>query len=227
MNEYALKTGLWAARLLILSLIIWIVSFFGIAFTSPLFIWTNLQDYLTFVQTNSQVFQNTAKLFMFLFAPIYLLLINSFYDYATEKKKPLARLSLLFATAFTITSCIHYFVQLSVVRLNIEQGYTNGLEHFVQANPLSIMTAIDMLGWTFFFGLSSLFIFPIFTGDKLNRVIRYSFVVNGIFCMLAAIGYLFQIDVLTFLCVNLGLGGAVVVIAISSMRLFGKLVKVC
>lgn len=223
MNTLSYKIGYWSACLLTLTFVVWIVCFVGIALTSHMFLWTNLSDYITFEHANSQVFQNIAKFFMLLVGPLYILLINSFYNYASSDKKALVRISLLFATAFAILSSLHYFVQLSAVRLNIEHGQIAGLEYFVQANPNSIMTAIDMLGWTLFLGLSSFFIFPIFTGDRINNLIRYSFILNGISCIMAGIGYVFQINVLTFLFINLGAGGSIMTVAIASIQLFKRL----
>jgi hypothetical protein len=220
MNTISIKIGYWSSVLLTLSFIAWIVCFVGIVATSPMFIWTNLNDYLIYARNNNQFFQNIAKFFMLLFGLIYVLYINSLYDGADESKKGLARISLLFGTAFAILSSIHYFVQLSAVNMDILENQTAGLEHFVQANPHSIMTAIDMLGWTLFLGLSSLFIAPLFSGSRLNTIIRLGFITNGICCLLGAIAYLFQLDIVTFLCMNLGIGGAILTVAIASIKWF-------
>ena len=109
------------------------------------------------------------------------------------------------------------------MRLNIGKGHFEGMEYFVQANPDSIMTSIDMLGWTLFLGLSSLFIFPVFDGPGPNKVLRYAFLVNGLSCMLAGAGYIFQINILTFLFINLGMGGAMMTITITAVRFFKRL----
>ena len=134
------------------------------------------------------------------------------------------KISIIFALAFAVLTSLHYFVQLSSVRLNIEKGNFEGLEHFVQANPISIITSIDMLGWILFLGLSSFFIFPIFTGNRLNRIIRYSFIINGLSCFIAGIRYIFKIDILTFIFINSGVGGAVITMTISSIKLFRRLI---
>ncbi len=223
MNTLSYKIGFWASLLLTISLVVWIICFTGIAITSPLFYWTNLSDYLAYENAYSQVFQNIAKSFMLIFGPLYVLFIHGFYNYAADNKKDLVRISLLFGLAFAILSCINYFVQLSSVRLNIAHGQSSGLEHFIQANPNSIITSVNMLGWTLFLGLSSFFIYPVFTGDRLNRIIRYAFIVNGFSCALAGIGYVFQIDLLTFLFVNLGVGGALMTVSIASIKLFMRL----
>lgn len=224
MNSLSNKIGFWSAQLLTFTFVIWIACFVGIATTSPLFNWTNLPDYITYFQSNGQCFQNIAKFFMLLFGPLYVLFINSYYDYATDNKKVLVRISLLFGIAFAVLSSINYFVQLTVVRLNIEQGHIDGLGHFVQANPYSVMSSINMLGWTLFLGLSSLFIFPIFKGDKLNKIIGYAFLFNSISCVLGGVGYIFRIDLLTFAFMNLGLGGSVMTFSIASTSLFKRLI---
>jgi hypothetical protein len=128
---------------------------------------------------------------------------------------------MMFGLVFATLSCIHYFVQLSSVRINLDNGITSGMEHFVQANPLSIMTSIDMLGWTFFLGLSSIFTaFSVKWNDRLGKWIRFAFLVNGISCFLALTGYLMQIDVLTFVFINLGVGGAMMIASVSTATLF-------
>lgn len=222
MNTYSYKTGHAASAIITVIFVLWIICFVGIALTSPLFRWTNLADYLVFEQSNSQFFQNIAKASMLLFGPVYVIFIHSFYSVQSGKQREMARLSLLFALAFAVLSCIHYFVQLSVVLINIASGETNGLELYLQANPYSIMTAIDMLGWTLFLGLSSLFMFPVFSGSKLDKTLRYAFLINGISCLLGAVGYIFQIDLLTFLCVNLFLGGEVLTFSIGSSVWFKR-----
>jgi hypothetical protein len=78
-----------------------------------------------------------------------------------------------------------------------------------------------MLGWTLFLGLSSLFLFFAVHGHR--KWISAGFLINGISCMVAMIGYLFQIDILTFTCINLGVGGAMIIVSISSLRFFKSL----
>ena len=225
MNTLYYKIGLWSSIILTISFVAWIVCFVGIAATSPLFIWTNLSDYLDFENANSQVFQNIAKIFMLIFGPVYFLFIMSIYGIAEEGKRDLVRISSLFALAFCILSSINYFVQLTAVRLNILNGTTAGLESFVQANPISIISAINMLAWTLFLGLSALFIFPIFRGSRLQNTIRKAFVALAFSCFTACLAYVFQIDLLTFISVNLGLGGAVLVISIASIKLWRQMIK--
>jgi len=221
MQTISTKTGFWSSITLLLTFIIWIVCFTGIAATSPLFIWSDLNHYIDYFKSNDQFFQNLAKFAMLIFGPVYVMLINSFHDRSTTDRKTLSRLGLLFGLVFATLSCIHYFVQLSSVRINLERGFTSGMEHFVQANPLSVMTSIDMLGWTLFLGLSTFFTaFSISENTRLGKWIRGGLYLNSVSCLIAFIGYLFQIDLLTFIGINLGVGGAIMTVSISSAKLF-------
>ena len=90
-------------------------------------------------------------------------------------------------------------------------------------NPGAAILAVNMLGWTLFFGLSSLFAGVVFSGSRLEKVIRYAFLLNGIFCLLGGIGFLFEITALVFLTINLGMGASVLVITIALTFLFRRL----
>ncbi len=46
---------------------------------------------------------------------------------------------------FFVLIGINYFIQISAVRLQIKAGQTNGLGQFIQANPVSVFSAINML----------------------------------------------------------------------------------
>jgi hypothetical protein len=223
MKNLSYKIGYYTAVSLSVLFVSWMVCFIGIAVTSPLFFWSGLADYLNYAEQNSQFLQHVAKALMLVFGPLFVVLINSFYEFAPKEKRFLVRLSLLFALGFALLSSLHYFVQLSAVRLNMVEGTTQGLDWFVQANPHSIMTSIDMLGWTLFLGATSFCLFPVFGKGKGEAVIRFAFLATGIFSMLAGIGYLFQIDILTFLCANLGVGGALLATMLSAARLFKRL----
>jgi len=171
-------------------------------------------------RSTGHFYQHLAYVFMLVTGPAWLLIIHGYYEISPASGKATGRISLLFALGFTILSSLHYFVQLSAVRLSLAGGNWEGMEPFLQANPLSVMTSIDMLGWTLFLGLSSLFMVPFFSGSYSGRFLKYAFLVNGVSCLMAGIGYLFQIDVLTFICINLLTGGAMVAIAAGSLKRF-------
>jgi hypothetical protein len=104
---------------------------------NPIFLWTNLSDYVTYVNKYNQSFKYIAQFSMLLFGVLYIILHGSIYDYTRNDKKILARISIFFGIIFMALICVHYFIQLSAVRLNILKGHTEGLEQFIQSNPTS------------------------------------------------------------------------------------------
>jgi hypothetical protein len=214
MNKLAARLGFWSSFGGAAAFLLFIVCFTAIALTNPLFTWTNLSDYLAYNQKYDQTFRYIAQTAMLCFGPLYVLMLNSIHDFARDEMKPLSRAAIAFGAIFAALIGIHYFVQISAVRLNVDKGQVEGIEQFLQANPSSAIMAVNMLGWTLFLGLSSLFIAPVFSGSKLAGAIRLLFLLNGAFCILAGIGYVFEIVPLVFVTINLGMGGCVTALTI-------------
>jgi hypothetical protein len=111
-------------------------------------------------------------------------------------------------------------VQVTAVRLSLQHNQLAGLEQIVQANPFSAVSAINMLGFTLFLGLASLFVGFAFNGGKWERILRFAFLLNGLFMLAGGLGYILQINLLIFLTLNFGLGGALLVVFVAAMKLF-------
>jgi hypothetical protein len=222
-NRISIKIGFWSAFLSAILFLIFTICFIIVFTTPPLQYWTNIADYAAYTNKVSQPFKYIAQAAMLLFAPLYVLLLNSFHDIAASDKKVLTRISLCFGIIFAILISSHYFIQLSSVRQNIFLGKLEGLEQFVQANPYSASSSINMLGWTLFFGLSSLFIAPIFANGKLEKFIKYIFILNGISVMIGGIGFIFNLTTLIFITINFFMGGAITVNAIALTVFFGRM----
>jgi hypothetical protein len=225
MKSISIKLGYWASSICIATFVIWTVCFVAIFKVNPIFEWTNLADYITYTGNYNQSFKYLAQFAMLLFAPAFLIMLHSINDYAPEDKKILGRIGISFATIFAACIGIHYFVQISSVRLSIARGQIAGLEQFIQVNPTSGIAGINLVGWTLFFSLSSFFIAPIFTGSRLNKVIKYAFISNGIICILGGIGYVFDNIILIFLTLNLGMGAATLTATIALFVFFKRLQK--
>ncbi len=222
MNKIISKLGYWSALISASTFVIWIICFVGIMATSPLFYWTNLTEYLDFISSNNQFFQYLAKSFMIVFSMSFLVLMISLGEIVEADKKVLAKIGIVFGLIFTVLSSIHYFAQVSSVRWAISGGQFEGIEHFLQANPTSFLSSINMLGWTLFLGLSTLFMAFAIGGNKTKKVIRVSLIINGISCLLAGVGYITQTDIITFLFINLFAGGALLVFTVSSSFMFHR-----
>jgi len=193
-SPLALKLGFWSAVTAFLTFVIYTVCFVAILRSSPLFTWTTLADYVAYVEAYGGVLRPLAQFSMLLFGLSFVVLLNSIHEYTRTERKILTRVSVGFGLLFAVTVGIHYFTQFSAVRLNVLEGRTEGLEHFVQANPYSILSAINMLGWTVFLGLASLFVAPVFSAAGLERLIRFALLLNGVFCLSGGIGYVWEIN---------------------------------
>jgi len=218
MNKIILNIGLWSAIICLTSFIVWIISFAGIAIQSPLFYWTNIEDYIQYINNNNQFFQYLAKSFMIIFSLAYMILAIFFYEFTITDRKILAKIGITFSIMFALVSSVHYFVQISSVRFAITENEYSGLEHFLQSNPSSFLSSVNMLGWTIFLGLSTLFMYLGLIHRSETKGIRLGLLINSISCIFGGIGYLFQIDLLTFVFINLGVGLAFFIITISSIR---------
>ncbi|MDX1414218.1 MAG: hypothetical protein R3293_08500 [Candidatus Promineifilaceae bacterium] len=222
MNPLSAKLGFWSAALAAAAFIIFSIAFIAIVLLNPLFIWTDFTAYVSYISDNNQLLKYVAQFCMLLFGPLFIILTNSIHDFASKDKKVLSRLAVYFSILFAGMITINYFVELSIVRQNLTHGRLEGLEQFVQANPASFITAVNMLGWTLFFGLSCLFLFPLFSRSRLQRIIRYALFANTLFMFLGGISYLFEQTVFVFIFMNFLMGGAVLVTTIALAILFSR-----
>ncbi len=160
---------------------------------------------------------------MIVFSLAFMVLVFVFYEFTDTKRQILAKIAIAFSIMFALVSAVHYYIQISAIRFALLANTYSGLEHFLQSKPTSIISSVNMLGWTIFLGLSSLFIYLSFRPDIMTKAIRLGLLINTISCLLAGVGYLFQIDLITFIFINIGVGGAFLIITISSIRFFTKL----
>ena len=220
MNSIALKAGYWASVIGIAAFVGYTFCFFGILVVNPIFIWTNFDNYIMSVQTTNQIFKHIAMVLMIVYGVCFVIQVCSIDEIVERSKKYYAKLAELFGIGFLTLICINYFVQITTVRMQIDMGQTNGLEQFIQANPISGMAAINMLGWTIFFGLSCIFAGLALGNTKIEQVIKYAFLSNGVMMFLGVIGYLLDKSVVVFLCMNLGMGSAILIATIPLCYLF-------
>lgn len=73
------------------------------------------------------------------------------------------------------------------------------------------MTGLNMLGWSVFLGLASLFAAPIFSGGQLEKSIKAVLILNGVCCLLGGLSYIYEFALGVFLFITFGMGGAVTV----------------
>jgi hypothetical protein len=124
----------------------------------------------------------------FILTSIFLIVITCIYYSAPDDKKILGQIGLSFAIIYATMISMNYFIQLTFVKF----GAFN-TDIFSITNPQSMMMTIEVLGY-FFMGLSTLFIAPIFQSGRLEKLIRWLFVFNGILGIGGAIGFALNLD---------------------------------
>ena len=207
-NRIPAQLGFWAAVLSAAAFLLYTLSFVAILAAGPPLVWTNLQEYVEAVRQTNQSWKHLAQFSMLLFAPLFLVLLHSIHELAPRPKQPLSRIAISFGLGFAVLFALHYFVQLSTVRLGIAGGDVAGLEHFIQLRPHAAITAGNMLGTSLFLGLASLFMAPVFGRRPLERPVRLAFLATGVICLGSGVAFLLDSAVLNFLLTTFALGGA-------------------
>ena len=141
--------------------------------------------------------------------PVFTVLMACIHDYARTERKIFSRLGMLFAVGYAVLIGFNYFMQLTLVRQNL---YT---APFAMDNPQSVFFVIEVLGYGVM-GLATLFAAWVFDSGRLEKGIRWLFVINGVLGIGGMIGYALGLSV------NILLGGLVVwdiVMPISSILL--------
>ena len=120
------------------------------------------------------------------------------HQVVSADKKLFSQTSLLFIIIFATLTSINRYVGLTVVRQSLSSGDTNGLNWFMPYAWPSVMLALEILAWGFFFGLACLCLAPVFTLGKLEHLIFWVLIVTGILSLLSVLGQVIGTSPLTF-----------------------------
>jgi len=157
MCKSSARLGFWSALTGISAFVVYILSFVIILFINPAFTWTDFNAFLAYTAKYDQFFKYLAMFFMLVYGICFVIQLVCIDEFIDKSKHFYAKLAMLFGLGFAVLIGINYFIQLSAVRLQLESGQTEGLEQFIMSFPISGIASINMLGWTLFFGLASLF----------------------------------------------------------------------
>jgi len=119
----------------------------------------------------------------FLLTSSFLVVMVCIYCFASDEKKVFGLVGLSFAIIYVTLISVNYFIQLTFVRQS-----TFDASMFEMTNSASMMWVIEVLGY-FFMGLATLFAAPVFGSGRIERLIKWLFVANGILGILTPVGY--------------------------------------
>ena len=187
MTKLSTQIGQWTAWSETVVGYTYLAGYIALLANFPISPWVSIQAFANEIGSSYYVALTGLQVLAFFQALLVLVLAISIYEYASPEKKILARLGIVFALAFAILSSMHYYIQWVGVRQSILRDDLTGLGLFVQFNFDSPISAINMLGWMFFYGLTTLALAPIFERGRIENWIRWAFIINGIGCVLSAV----------------------------------------
>lgn len=218
----AAQIGSVSALMAITAITVYMLSLFAILVVNPLYVWSDFSSYLAYQQQHPQLFKYLAQAMMLLYPLMFVLMLNSALDTRPIDTHTAMRAALLFALGFAVLVAMHYWVQITAVRMNIDVGTPDDLLQFIQAKPNSAMSAINLLGWTVFYSLSSLLAAPAFSGNRIENALRWAFVINGVNGLIGGIAYLLDLTFIVGVTMNLVLGGCMLAISVLMLLLFRR-----
>ena len=151
------------------------------------------------------------EILILLIAPFLLICMTVIHMYSKPEDKVYSLMALVFMIPLAvITSSVH-FVILTVSRHSEARRFS----WFFSFKWPSVIYALDILAWDWFFALSMLFAAQIFKGDRLERSLRTVMRVSGIISLLGLIGVVLgDMNVR-----NIGIIGYTIVAAIAFLML--------
>jgi hypothetical protein len=127
------------------------------------------------------------ELFTFIMAPLMVIVMVAVHAYAPHEAKAYSFTALAFMILLAgITSSVH-FVILAVGH-QIEATGLPWVPLFLSFKWPSVVYALDILAWDWFFALSFLFAAPAFKADRLEKTVRILMIIGGGLSLVGLIG---------------------------------------
>jgi hypothetical protein len=109
----------------------------------------------------------------------FLVVAVSIHQLAAPERRIWSHAAVAFATAYAVLTGLVYFVQLTLVAPHVARGQVQGVEVFLFVPFDSFLYAVDILGYSFM-SVATLFAARVFTGEGLERVVRFFLTANGL-----------------------------------------------
>ena len=169
------RIGFWSA-ILTTTWTVWFIIAFGSYMSSLPPEWPGIEAFAASFEVIPYIAWVIPCLLLALTFPV---MMSCIHYYASDDKRIWSLIGLVFAVMYGAVLAANYWVLLTVVRESLLCGYTEGLEWFVIGSPHSITNTIEGIGYGFM-GLAAIFVSRVFNGDKLDRWLRWLFIVNGV-----------------------------------------------
>lgn len=221
MNSITSKLGFRASLIALFSFVLYTFCFVAILLVNQPFAWDGIANLAIYEAESVSWLKYLGMGSMILYACAYVVIVMCTNEAVKKEKQIYSWISVVFGIAFCVCTSIGYFVQLTSTRLQLESGHVEGLVQFTQSYHLSAINGINILGWTLFYGISSL-AFGFAIGDGFGKVLKIACVANAFIMFAGLIGFVSNNFWILLFTLNFGLGGAGITIIISLLRWYGR-----
>lgn len=126
------------------------------------------------------------ELLILLIAPCMMISMAALHQVTVREKKIWSLTALIFMILMTgITSGVHSIILIVSPQLDHSQLWVQSVFRFEWP---SVVYALDILAWDWFFALSMLFVVPVFRGNGYEKIIRYLFLISGVLSYAGLLG---------------------------------------
>ena len=136
----------------------------------------------------AEPFQTLISAVTFLSIPCLILLWVVLHRLTLAPQQLFSQASLVMVVVFATLTSINRYNSLTVVPQAQALGQTEGLALFQPYGWPSIMTALEVLAWGFYFGLACLCLAPAFGRGRLEKAIFWVLLTCGTLSLLSALG---------------------------------------
>ena len=225
MNITDTKIGYWMSIISLFLFFIYTACFIIILFVNEPFIWTNVRAFAAYEANSQSLYKYIGMGCMILYTCAFVVMVASIHSHIKAEKQFIYNITLIFSIAFCITVSIGYFVQLSATRLQLQDGLIDGLVQFTQSFSHSAINAINMLGWTLFYALASLFFSFLFNSSPHGRAARIACRLNAAMMFVGMVGYISDNYSVLLITMNFGLGATGIGLLITTALFYNSLSK--
>jgi hypothetical protein len=173
-RQTAINLGFWSAIFASVFVILFVLVAIATSLLFPMKAWNGIQTYAE----NFNFLDMVSFIPAFFLAPTMVILIACLNAVTPESKKIFSQISLAFTIVYVAIIPTNYYLQLFVVRLNLQDGTLEGLTILAQPNLHSTFFALETLGYGFL-SLATLFVSLVFTNGNLEIWMRSLLIVSG------------------------------------------------
>lgn len=134
------------------------------------------------------LYQSLISVVTILSVPGIVLLWVVIHHITPAEKQVFSLGSLVLMAIFATLTSINRYNALTTVPQATVMGKTDGLEWFLPYGWPSIMAAMEVLAWGFYYGLACLCLAPVFGKTKLEQAIVWTLIASGGLSLVATLG---------------------------------------